>query len=235
MFTKTEQVRDMVNDRQTNVRREALREALIASAARLIGERGYRALRARDLARDVGCALGAIYGVFPDLDGLVLAVKARTLDDLDSEIARRAAAAKRALDSQETNPIDAAVLRLQALAQTYLAFASERPRQWQALFEHRSEDAQVPEAYLLKLEQILGHVERPLETIMPDASVRERRLFAQALFSAVHGIVALGLDEKLGALPAELLSWQVRAIVEAASAGVADHPDLAALRLVPTS
>jgi AcrR family transcriptional regulator len=210
----------MVNETLTSVRRGALREALIGAAERAIGERGYQALRARDLAREVGCALGAIYSVFPDLDALVLAVKARTLDDLDAEIGRRAEAAEGASARQSVDPVEAAIQRLLALAQTYLAFASERPRQWRALFEHRSADAHVSEAYLAKLTQILGHVERPLEVLMPHASADERRLFGQGLFAAVHGIVALGLDEKLGALPAEVLSRQVAVIVEAAANGV---------------
>src|SRR5580700_10611737 len=79
----------MVNEAKTSDRRTALRRALIAAAERMIDERGHQALRARELAQDVGCALGAIYNVFPDLDALILAVKAQTLDDLEAEIARR--------------------------------------------------------------------------------------------------------------------------------------------------
>jgi hypothetical protein len=77
-----------------------------------------------------------------------------------------------------------------------------------------------------KLEGILSHIERPLETIAPSAAPTARRLFARALLSAVHGVVARGLDENLGLVPAEYLSWQVRALVEAAASGVADHPEI---------
>src|ERR1700683_3000969 len=85
----------MVNSGEMSGRRAALREALAASAQRIIGERGYQALRARDVARDVGCALGAIYSVFADLDALILAVKERTLDLLEAEIADRIPSAER--------------------------------------------------------------------------------------------------------------------------------------------
>jgi AcrR family transcriptional regulator len=37
-----------------------LHEALLAAATRTIAERGYQALRARDLANKVSCAVGAI-------------------------------------------------------------------------------------------------------------------------------------------------------------------------------
>ena len=212
----------MMNETGMSDRRTALRRALIASAERMIDERGHQALRARELAQDVGCALGAIYNVFPDLDALILAVKAQTLDDLEAEIARRFATTNAAAEQ----PTDAAKRALQTLAQIYLAFASRHTRRWQTLFEHRSPNAGLPEAYAAKIEGILGHIERPLETIAPSAGPAARRLFARALLSAVHGVVARGLDENLGPLPAESLSWQVRALVEAAASGVADHPEI---------
>jgi AcrR family transcriptional regulator len=212
----------MVNPASTIDRRLALRDALIASATRIVSERGYQALRVRDLAQDVGCALGAIYNVFPDLDALIIAVKARTLDALDAEIDRRSGA----VDGRGLAPRRSAIGQLAGLARTYLAFATAHPRQWQALFEHRAADTNVPQSYVEQLSRILGHIERPLAAVAPDASPAKRRLFAQALFCAVHGIVALGLDEKLGPLSGDLLSWQVEAVVQATARGLADHPEL---------
>lgn len=46
-------------------RRERLRMALIDAAEATIAADGLAALKARDLAREVGCALGAIYTAFP--------------------------------------------------------------------------------------------------------------------------------------------------------------------------
>lgn len=217
----------MVNEAPMSDRRTALREALIVAAERIIGERGYQALRARELASEVGCALGAIYGVFPDLDALVLAVKARTLDNLDAEIARRFAVEKPR--ATQPNAIETAKRELQILAETYLGFASGQPRLWQALFEHRAFDAAVPEAYLAKLERVVDYVDRPLAAIAPKAPPSVRRLFAGAMLAAVHGVIALGLDQKLGAMPAASLAWQVRAIVEAAAAGVVDRPAIVSI------
>src|SRR5262249_43714580 len=59
-------------------RREQLREDLLRAVERTVISEGYQALRARSLAGQVGCAVGAIYNVFPDLDALVFAAKART-------------------------------------------------------------------------------------------------------------------------------------------------------------
>ena len=68
----------------TEERREQLRGALIDAAETAIAEGGLSALKARDLARTVGCALGAIYTVFPDLDALILSVNLRTLHLFES-------------------------------------------------------------------------------------------------------------------------------------------------------
>src|SRR6476660_4392900 len=64
---------------KTTERRQELRGALIDAAERAIGAGGLEALQARELAEEVGCAVGAIYNVFPNLDALVFEVNARTL------------------------------------------------------------------------------------------------------------------------------------------------------------
>jgi len=133
--SKTEgQLEIMANSREMSGRRAALREALAASAQRIIGERGYQALRARDVARDVGCALGAIYGVFADLDALILAVKERTLDLLEAEIAERIPSAESLPKGDLAAARDQAEQNLQDLAALYLAFASAHPWLGPAVF-----------------------------------------------------------------------------------------------------
>ena len=72
---------------KVEARRKALREELIKSADRRIGEDGLANLRAKDLAKDAGCALGAIYNIFDDLDQLVLAVNALTFQKLGAAVA----------------------------------------------------------------------------------------------------------------------------------------------------
>src|SRR5919199_4301283 len=69
-------------------RRLRLREALLAAAEAMIRMQGLGGLKARELAQAAGCAVGAIYNVFPDLDSLVLAVNAGTLDRIDAAIER---------------------------------------------------------------------------------------------------------------------------------------------------
>jgi AcrR family transcriptional regulator len=180
----------------TSERRGALRETLIEAAEQAIALGGLTQLKARDLARAAGCALGAIYTVFPDLDALILAVNARTLDHIDR--------AMRAPDAVRNTPMDAehAIARLVELATSYLDFAVAQTGLWRALFEHRLPAGQtVPADYLAQQMALFRHIVAPLEALQPDMNERARLMLARSLFSAVHGVVDLGLEEKLTAVP----------------------------------
>ena len=53
------------------VKKAELRERLIQAARSRIRENGLSGLRARDITADAGCALGALYTAFEDIDTLV--------------------------------------------------------------------------------------------------------------------------------------------------------------------
>jgi hypothetical protein len=58
--------------------------------------------------------------------------------------------------------------------------------------------------------------------LLPDLDPDARRILARTLFSAVHGVVALGLEEKLVSLPFADLRDQLTATVRAITAGRAE-------------
>ena len=227
---------------RTHERRQHLRAALIEAAERVIAEQGLPHLKARDLASTVGCALGAIYNVFPDLDGLILEVNLRTLVLFEAYIAQAhehgqpggagggsgagASAPARALrEHAAAGGVDTAVSDLTRLAVTYLAFASEHPLRWRALFEHRmAGGAALPDWYLKEQVRLFRYIEEPLGRLCPGLPAHERHLLARTIFSATHGMVSLGLDEKLMSLPHPTLRHQVECVVQAISRGLAADP-----------
>jgi AcrR family transcriptional regulator len=193
--------------------RQELREALVAAATRFIAEKGYAALRARDLAAEVGCAVGSIYNAFPDIDALILAVKARTLDALESELISR-------LGPFSPGAPEEALARFLALTREYVDFADRNWRLWSQAFEHAAKPSPALDAYMLRLDAILTNIEQPLGALLPSVSPTERRLLARALFGSVHGIVSLGLGGKLGATTLEQLQWQTRTVLAATLDGL---------------
>jgi AcrR family transcriptional regulator len=198
--------------RQTN-RHAVLREQLIDAAERTIASKGLAALRARDLARETGCAVGTIYNVFEHLDELVLCVGSRTLTMLDVALA---GARPPVRDSSGTEAVD----DLERLALAYLEFVATHTVRWRALFEHRmSEDRPLPEWFVEQQHRLFAQVEQPLMALLPELDREALRTLARTVFSAVHGIVALGLEEKLVSLSLSDLAGQLTAMVRAIAAG----------------
>lgn len=200
----------------TEERREQLRAALIDAAEAAIVQGGLGALKARDLAREVGCALGAIYTVFPDLDALILSVNLRTLHLFERAITavRTATGAGAGAPGPE-----AAIGDLVRLAVSYQRFAIENPTRWRALFQHRMA-AMPPDWYMREQVRLFRHIEAPLAVLRPDLAGAERALLARTLFSATHGIVSLGLDEKLMTLSEPVLRGQIETAVTALGRGL---------------
>jgi len=197
-------------------RHAALRTRLIDAAEYTIAANGLAALKARDLAREAGCAVGTIYNVFEHLDELILCVGSRTLVMLDAALS----AVRSASPSGST---EAAVDDLVRLALAYLEFAATHTIRWRALFEHRMSEARALPAWFVEQQQMLfTHVERPLLTLLPALEGDARRTLARTLFSAVHGIVALGLEEKLVSLLLPDLRSQLAATVRAIASGRAE-------------
>jgi AcrR family transcriptional regulator len=201
----------------TAQRRQNLREALVDAAERAIAARGLAGLRARDLAAEVGCAVGAIYNVVDDLDDLAFAVNARTLAALEVELDT----AGRVEPDEKGTDVECIVARLVRMAAAYLDFAAANTLRWRALFDHRlPEGRPVPGWFLAEQVRLFRHVEQPLRALRPDLPSAQLAMLARSLFSAVHGIVTLGLEEKLGVVPLEALRGQTATIVSAIAAGL---------------
>lgn len=172
-------------------RRAALRETLTDIAERTIIANGLKSLRARDLAKEAGCALGAIYNAVGDLNELTLDVNARTFKRLGDYV-------------QANTPADLAPIdRLVAMAWAYHHFAAENHNAWRALFDiEREPGAEAPGWYLQEMGKLFALIHGPLAEMNPDQLPEDLQLLTRALFSGVHGIVLLALDEASAGLPA---------------------------------
>ena len=194
---------------ETQRRREEQRQALIAAAERAIAAQGLAGLKARELASEVGCSLGAIYNLVQDMDELVLRVGSRTLSRLDV-----------ALTEVESGP-EGAVECLVAIALAYCRFARANLHLWRTLFDHRmAEGSEVPDWAVSEQMQLFRHIAVPLSELLPNAGGDRLALLTRTLFSAVHGVLVLGLDEKLIAVPVAALEQQIDMLVRLVCAGL---------------
>lgn len=178
--------------RDTEKRRAELRERLIDIAEAQTRAEGSASLRARALAEEAGCAVGAIYNVFTDMPGLQLAVNGRTFARLGARVTEAVA------QQADAPPVE----RLIIMAKAYLAFAAEDPKLWRALFEvEMTADSHVPEWYLKDLAGLFAIIAGPLSELDPSADAEEIDIRTRALFSSVHGIVLLGLERRISGVP----------------------------------
>ncbi|QAU49311.1 TetR/AcrR family transcriptional regulator [Bradyrhizobium guangzhouense] len=186
-------------------RREKLRSDLILAAERMIATRGLAGLKTRDLASEIGCANGAVYNLVADMDELILRVGSRTLHRLDEALSAAEGAG-------EPSPQE----RLVRIAIAYCDFAAGNLQLWRALFEHRMEaDKIVPDWSIDDQMQLFRHIYVPLAALFPKRSPEELGITARSLFSAVHGMVALGLEQKLVAVPLAALRKEIAGLVRA--------------------
>lgn len=197
----------------TAARRDRQREQLIEAAERAIAGKGLAGLKARELAQEIGCSLGAIYNLVADMDELVLRVGSRTLARLDATLS----AASPAVSFREQ-----ATEALVAVALAYCTFARDNLQLWRVLFEHRmAEGSTVPDWAVAEQMTMFRHILGPLGMLVPDRREEDRNLLGRTLFSAVHGVVAIGLEEKLIAVPRRELDRQIEGLVRLACRGLA--------------
>ncbi|WP_107495508.1 TetR/AcrR family transcriptional regulator [Thalassobius sp. I31.1] len=180
-------------------RKEALRVKLVDLAEAQIGKGGLRSVKARDLAKEAGCALGAIYNAFDDLQALFMAVNGRTFQRLGFAVAQ-------SVEDVQAGPNE----RLIIMSEAYLGFAAENTNLWRAMFDlEMSTDDEVPNWYLVALAGLFENISRPLSEIYPDMDAESLDLMTRSLFSSVHGIVLLGLEKRISGVPPEKIKTMI--------------------------
>ena len=180
---------------------------MIDIAERVLEREGLMSVQARRVTKEAECSVGTLYNVFNGLDGLIITVNTRTLKELGNVLTT-------VLSERAGAPVGE---RLLALAMAYLTFAEAHPRRWRAVFEHRFMSSKAAETLLGPYREDQNELFRLVESLLEPtiADPVERAGIAKALFSAVHGIVIIALDEKLGAYNRAETEARVRFIVEA--------------------
>ena len=187
-------------------KREALRELLtqklLDAATKRVEAHGLDALRARDITDDAGCGLGTIYKCYKDLDDLILHVNSATLARLAADLGAAAAG------------IDAPREKLTAFALAYLAFARKNRHLWFALFDHRMPEGEpVPDWHLADHAALFGAIAGPLAELRPELDEAMLMTRARTIFAAVHGVIALSLQDRFIGVPGEALEGELEALV----------------------
>ena len=197
-----------VQEESSRDQKKGRRRLLLIEIARTsIATKGLRSLKVRDVAEAADCSIGSVYNEFGDFDGLILTVNRETVQALTARL--------------KAAPSEDPVRQLHGLAAAYLDFATEQANLLRSLFEHRMEgDRPFPEDILSMVMQAFALMHAPLVRLMPERDPEDVALLARMMFSAVHGIISLGLEERMVAVPPEKLRQQVAQFIETHLAGL---------------
>jgi AcrR family transcriptional regulator len=197
-----------VQEESSRDQKKGRRRLLLIEIARTsIATKGLRSLKVRDVAEAADCSIGSVYNEFGDFDGLILTVNRETVQALTARL--------------KAAPSEDPVRQLHGLAAAYLDFATEQANLLRSLFEHRMEgDRPFPEDILSMVMQAFALMHEPLVRLLPDRDPEEVALLSRMMFSAVHGIISLGLEERMVAVPPAKLRQQVAQFVDTQLAGL---------------
>ena len=184
---------------------------MLETARGIIAAKGLRSLKVRDVAEAADCSIGSVYNEFGDFDGLILTVNRETVQALAAQLA--------------AVPSDDPVRQLHGYAETYLGYFSTHANLLRSLYEHRmEEDRPFPEDILIMVMRAFALMHDPLVRLMPEADPAEIALQARMMFSAAHGIISLGLEQRMVAVPPEKLREQLARFVDTYLAGLGVAP-----------
>ena len=207
---------------KTTERRNIKRDALIEKAEKSIADHGLAGLKMRNLASEIGVSLGAIYNLVEDVDALILHIASRTLAKLDAALNDpNATSSPNHSQNHSPNHCDTLI----EIAMRYRIFVQNNLNLWRALFEHRMPpEKPLPQWATDDQMHLFRHIITPLRSLLPDADESEVQLSAQTLFSAVHGVIVLSLENKITAVPLHALDGQIKKLITLFCKGLIDPP-----------
>ncbi|MBO1367143.1 TetR/AcrR family transcriptional regulator [Vibrio cholerae] len=169
-------------------RNDHTREELVAltldRVKQFLDTHSYHELSLRKVATMIGYVPSTLVNVFGNYNLLLLHVVAQTLDELAQE-------AQQAVKAT-TYPKDA----LYQLAYCYHDFAKRNPYRWQLIFEHNMNGEMLPEWQAQRINNMTSMLEDLLKVIAPLRSEQEVLQASRVLWSGVHGITILSVDDK---------------------------------------
>lgn len=181
--------------RRSDHTREELEHLIADTAERIVLAEGFTALTARRIAKEIGYTPGTLYNIFGSMDGIYLAVNARTMDKLLEALTR----------PERTPPGAPPEERLRIMAGLYMDFAHENKALWLMLFEYAlTGEADLPVWYQDKVQTLFMPLEEILAPLFAGKECsREHKMAARVLWSSVHGICLMRETGKIPLISGE--------------------------------
>ncbi len=162
-----------------------IKTMILDAAEQVVIAQGFSALKARNIAKEIGYTVGSLYMVYANMADLILHIHARTFDAITLQL--------------KQTPLSKSETAMESLALVYMYYGAENFNRWRDIFDERLLiSVETPDKYQDKIDHILAQFERCLATLKPELTTFELKTTAVAFFAGVHGICALSLRPSLG-------------------------------------
>ncbi|OEF04003.1 TetR/AcrR family transcriptional regulator [Vibrio genomosp. F10] len=170
--------------RRNDHTREELITLTLETVKDFLTDKPHHDLSLRKIANLIGYVPSTLVNVFGNYNLLLLHVVAQTLDELSSEA--RTVVEK----SRDTETA------LYELAYCYHDFAQQNPYRWQLIFAHNMNGEALPQWQSERINNMTGMLESLLGIMAPQRTENEILQASRVLWSGVHGITLLSVDDK---------------------------------------
>ena len=172
--------------RRSDHSREELKELALLSAEKLLNTKSASELSTRQIATQMGYTVGTLYQIFNNLPDLLLHINARTLSGLYQDCQNLNISAQ----NNEANIL--------AYANVYLQFAHQHPGQWELIFDNKIlNENELPDWYISQVNALFSLIETQLYALSPLTTEYEISKTSRVLWSSVHGICMLSVNNNL--------------------------------------
>jgi len=154
--------------RRSEHSRDEIKQMIFDAAENIIQERGYSALKIRQITADIGYTVASVYMVFASMDDLNTQIKTRTLQKIIATIAKQGT--------------------VQGKAKAYCDFAIQEPGLWKMLFQHQSVKRLDSEIEFFAMQQTLElSLTESLQKLKLAATEDESNTASTSLINAIQG------------------------------------------------
>ncbi|PMH41863.1 TetR family transcriptional regulator [Vibrio sp. 10N.286.49.B3] len=170
--------------RRNDHSREELVQLTLTAVKQFLNDHSHHDLSLRKIATMIGYVPSTLVNIFGNYNLLLLHAVADTLDELSQE----------AIEVVDNSNDPKQVLL--DLAYCYHDFAARNVYRWQLIFSHSMNGEALPEWHENKITNMTRMLEGLLTHLAPQRSEKEILQASRVLWSGVHGITMLSVDDK---------------------------------------
>lgn len=166
--------------------RNDIRPLALAAAEKLLVEQGEKAVSARKVVQEIGCAAGTLYLVFKNIDELIALINLQTLDQLYECLKQARSPRKRSKSGV-----------IKAMGMAYWQYAQNNSNRWSSCISSNNYEL-LEDEYRQRFDQIIDLFEDVIKDQQMSLFAQSFRPQAMFFWASMQGILISSTDSRTG-------------------------------------